>query len=551
MTDEPYARGVPVRNVLYYGDNLDVLQQHVADESVDLVYLDPPFNSNATYNVLFKTQSGHGASAQLQAFDDTWHWSPACDEQYRAMLAGSVPPRVSVTIEAMHRLLADRSDMLAYLVMMAPRMVELHRVLKSTGSMYLHCDPTASHYLKLVLDAVFGPERFLNEVVWKRATTVKGNFGQGSRKWAPNTDSLLVYAKTDGSVFNPPFKPYTDSYVEQAYRHVEPGSGRRYRLVSMIGPGGAAKGNPQYEVLGVTRYWRYSKEKMQQLIDSGLVVQSRPGAVPNHKYYLDEGKGVPVQSLWDDIPNLQAADAERLGYPTQKPIALLERIITASSNPGDVVLDPFCGCGTTVDAAQRLDRRWIGIDITYVAVDLIRKRLFHTYGPGIETAYEVHGIPTDREGAAALFAENPFDFERWAVSLVSGTPNDKQIGDRGIDGRIRFYGAGGELCTAIVSVKGGQTVPPTFARDLVGTMTQARAEMGLLVTQVPPSRGVQEVADRAGTYVHEPTGASFPRLQVLTVDRLLKGERPKMPTPLTPYIKAASRQGEQQQLFRG
>ena len=328
-------------NLFYYGDNLDVLRRHVHEESVDRVYLDPPFNSNANYNVLFAAKDGHQAAAQIQAFEDTWKWDEIAARQFAESV--EVGGRVADVLLAFERFLGT-SDMLAYLAMMAPRLSELRRALKPTGSLYLHCDPTASHYLKLLLDAVFGPEKFRNEIVWKRTTTVKGNFGQGSKLWGQATDSILFYTKTDDYTFHQPFKSYSDDYVETAYRFVEAVTGRRYRLVSMIGPGGAAKGNPSYEVMGVTRYWRYSKKKMQDLIDQGLVVQSAPGTVPNRKYYLDEGKGVPVQSLWDDIGNLQASDAERLGYPTQKPVALLERIVEASSNPGDVVLDPFCGC---------------------------------------------------------------------------------------------------------------------------------------------------------------------------------------------------------------
>ena len=307
-------------NVLYYGDNLDVLRRYVGDAAVDLVYLDPPFNSNASYNVLFSEQSGEKAAAQIKAFEDTWHWDQAAAKAYQEVVeAGG---KVSEAIQAFHQILGD-SNMLAYLAMMAPRLVELRRVLKPTGSIYLHCDPTASHYLKLLMDAVFGAMNFVNEVIWKRAHTVKGNFGQGSRMWGPNTDSLLFYRKAEQYTFQPQFKDYTEDYLRKFYRFTEPDSGRRYRLISMIGPGGAAKGNPQYEVMGITRYWRYSKEKMRELIDAGLVVQTRPGTVPVRKQYLDAGRGVAVQSLWDDIPALGPQENERLGYPTQKPEALL------------------------------------------------------------------------------------------------------------------------------------------------------------------------------------------------------------------------------------
>jgi len=349
-------------NVLYYGDNLDILRRHVADESVDLVYLDPPFNSNATYNVLFAEQHGERAASQIRAFEDTWTWDYTAEWSYRQTVeAGG---QVSKALQAFHTLLGP-SNMLAYLAMMAPRLVELRRVLKLTGSIYLHCDPTASHYLKLLMDAVFGPENYVNEITWKRAHTVKGNFGQGSKMWSRNTDTLLFYRKTDANVFHQQFNEYSEEYLRKFYRFQE-SDGRRYRLISMIGPGGSAKGNPQYEVMGVTRYWRYSRENMQQLIEDGLVVQTKPGTVPVRKQYLDQGRGVAVQSLWDDIPALGPQQTERLGYPTQKPLALLERIVSASSDEGDVVLDPFCGCGTATAAAQKLGRHWVGIDVTHL-----------------------------------------------------------------------------------------------------------------------------------------------------------------------------------------
>lgn len=530
------------KNLLYYGDNLDVLRKSIEKASVDLVYLDPPFNSNRSYNVLFKAHSGEDSQAQIEAFDDTWRWSQQTEALYLSMIGGGVPVKVSDALEAMRKLLGT-SDVLAYIVMMTARLVELHRVLKPTGSLYLHCDPTASHYLKIILDSIFGPEQFRNEVVWKRAHTVKGNAGQGSRFWAPNTDSLLFYAKGSEHTFSPQFNPYSDDYLRKHYRYSDDRG--QYRLISMIGPGGAAKGNPYYEVMGVSRYWRYSEQRMSELIADGMVVQTKPGTVPQRKQYLEDGQGVAIQSLWEDIGSLQASAAERLGYPTQKPLALLERIIAASSNEGDVVLDPFCGCGTTIDAAQKLGRKWIGIDVTYLAVDLIQKRLRRTYGDQIDKSYEVHGIPTDLEGAKALFDANPFDFERWAVSLVNGEPNQKQVGDKGVDGRIRFWATPTSMGTCLVSVKGGKAVPPTNMRDLVGTVQSQNAEMGLLITMAAPTRGVKEEADKSGSYVSELTGTSYPRVQVITVPELLAHQRPKLPESVDPYMSAKPYAGEQ------
>jgi hypothetical protein len=269
------------------------------------------------------------------------------------------------------------------------------------------------------------------------------------------------------------------------------------------------------------------------------------GGSPSLKQYLDDMGGVEVQDVWDDIFPINSQAKERLGYPTQKPLALLERIIESSSNEGDTVLDPFCGCGTTVDAAQKLGRQWIGIDITYLAVDLIDKRLRHTYGDEIESTYKVHGIPNDVQGAQALFDENPFDFERWAVSLVDGQPNEKQVGDKGIDGRIRFHSDKDKIGTVVVSVKGGKQVAPTMMRDLVGTVQDHKADMGLLIMLAKPTRGMTELADHSGTYVVPMTGTAYPKVQVVTVAELLAGNRPKMPTAILPYIKASPKAGSE------
>ncbi|QFP95215.1 DNA methylase [Streptomyces phage Dwayne] len=533
-------------NRLYYGDNLDVLRQNIADQSVDLVYLDPPFNSNRAYSVLFKEKSGGDSQAQMEAFDDTWTWTHESEQLYMELMqSNSTPNRVRDALEAMRRLLGD-NDVLAYLVMMTARLLELHRVLKPTGSLFLHCDPTASHYLKILLDAIFGAEQFRNEIIWKRATTVKGNFGQGQKALGTNTDTILFYAKSKTAKFFQIFTEYSNEYITKTYRHIEPETGRRYRLISMIGPGGAAKGNPQYEVMGVTRYWRYSRETMDKLIADGMVVQTKPGNVPSRKLYLDEGKGVAIQTNWTDIPNLQAAHAESLGYPTQKPIALLERLISLTTEPGDVVLDPFCGCGTTVDAAQKLGRRWIGIDVTTLAVDLIDARLRHTYGETIRETYEILGIPRDISGAQALFRRSPFEFERWCVMMLDGQPNEKQVGDRGIDGVIRFPidGKGGSD-RVLVSVKGGAT-NPGHVRDLVGTVESQRAAMGVFVCMNEATKGMVEAANHSGVYSHPANGQRYPKVQIMTVRDLIDGKRPKMPTALLPYFQAQRRYGEEQ-----
>ncbi len=458
------------KNELYYGDNLEVLPQRVGDETVDLIYLDPPFNSKRSYNVLFKRKSGEEPPAQIQAFDDTWTWDQGSQAAYQELVGGSAPVRVADTIEAMRRMLGE-NDVLAYLVMMTPRLLELHRVLKPTGSVYLHCDPTASHYLKLMMDSVFGPENFLNEVVW-----LYGLGGSSSRYWPRKHDTIFWYSKMpNGHYFKADQIPATSHRME-----------------------GQLKKAPDY--------WA--------------------------------------------IPTINNKAKERLGYPTQKPLELLKRIVRSSSRPGELVLDPFCGCGTTVDAAQQLGRRWIGIDITYLAVDLIDKRLRHSYGDSVASTYEIHGIPRDLEGAHALFARSPLDFERWSVSLVGGQPNAKQVGDKGSDGVIRIPtdAKGLDIARVVVSVKGGQQQSPYMVRDLIGTVGNQHAEMGLLVTMGTPTRGMVEAANHSGIWTHPANGTKYPNVQIISIPELMEGKKPNLPPAQRPYIEAAKHAVESSQL---
>ncbi len=514
-------------NVLYYGDNLDILRHSVKDESVELVYLDPPFNSNATYNVLFAAQDGTRSAAQIKAFEDTWQWDQAAAYDYQKTVEAGGP--VAQTLLAFHTLLGRPNNMLAYLAMMAPRLVELRRVLKPTGSLYLHCDPNASHYLKLLLDAVFGPEHFRSEIIWKR-TTAHSDALQGRRQHGRVHDVLLFYTKSNDWTWNPVHTPYDAAYIDSKYPYEEPGTGRRYGLWDMTGPGGAAKGNPSYEVMGVTRYWRYSRERMQELIAQGRVVQPRPGAVPRYKRYLDEMPGVPIQDMWTDIDPINSQAAERLGYPTQKPEALLERIIQASSNVGDVVLDPFCGCGTAVAVAQRLKRRWIGIDITYLAVSLMKYRLQTTFGEEIAKTYKVIGEPASVEDARALARDDPYQFQWWAVGLVSARAVEKKKGaDQGIDGRLYFHDDySGKTKQIILSVKAGKT-GPDHVRDLRGVVEREEAQIGVLITMQRPTQPMRSEAAAAGFY-GSPLHSTHPKIQVLTIAELLNGKRIDYPS---------------------
>ena len=492
--------GMAAPNILYYGDNLDVLRRHIADESVDLVYLDPPFNSNATYNVLF-AEHGEKAAAQVQAFTDTWEWNTDARQAYEEIVeAGG---KVADTMRAFRTMLGA-SDMLAYLSMMAPRLLELHRVLRDTGSLWLHCDPTASHYLKLLLDSVFGAANFVNEVIWHYNTG-----GASPRRFSRKHDVLLYYAKSDPRrVFNTVREPYREEKT-QHFTEVDE-AGRRYRIRS----------------IGDTDY----------------------------HYYLDEGR--VAHDVWD-LDTVNAFARERLGYPTQKPLALLKRVIESSSKLGDVVLDPFCGCGTTIDAAQEMDRRWIGIDITHLAIGLIKHRLADRYGPEIAKTYRVIGEPTTTDDARVLAAEDPFQFQAWALGLAGArlAGSDKKGGDKGIDGRLYFHDSpGGPTRQIIFSVKAGQIVP-TFVDALWGVIQREAAEIGVLISFNEPTAGMRARAAEAGFY--ESAWGKHPRLQLRTVSELLDGKGIEYPHVIGANVthrraaRAATAQGEQTALFGG
>jgi DNA modification methylase len=509
---------------LYFGDNLDILREHIKDESINLVYLDPPFNSKRDYNLLFRTPKGQESDAQITAFDDTWHWGEQAEKEFSELLHQSNTD-VSEMIQSLRRFLKE-SDMMAYLAMMANRLVELHRVLKPSGSLYLHCDPTASHYLKIVLDTVFEVRNFRNEIIWRRYGT-HNDVGQGSKHFGRVHDVILFCTKTDSPTWNQVFTPLDPAYVEQTYTAIEPETGRRFMTTPLTGPGGAEKGNPVFEWKGHTRAWRYSKETMERLDREGKLYYSKTGYV-RQKAYLDESKGVPVQDEWTDIPSLSGAHAERLGYPTQKPLALLERIIQSSSNEGDVILDPFCGCGTAVHAAETLKRDWIGIDITHLAISLIEKRMKDAF-PSI--IFEVHGTPKDLGGARNLAERDKYQFQWWACSLVNAQPyqGKKKGADSGIDGIIFFQDDEKGAKKIIVSVKGGESVTRTMIADLKNSVEREKAEIGLFVTLAEATKPMITEAASAGFY-ESPFMGAFPKIQILTIDDLLSGrEKPKYP----------------------
>jgi site-specific DNA-methyltransferase (adenine-specific) len=511
-------------NKLYYGDNLEVLRDYIPDQTVDLIYLDPPFNSRQDYNVLFAEKDGSRSASQITAFKDSWEWNIEAERAYEEVVERG--GRVADAMRAFRTLLGG-SDMLAYLAMMAPRLIELRRVLKESGSIYLHCDQTASHYLKLLMDSIFGPELFKTEVTWKR-TFSHGNVGTNYGKV---TDSILFYSKGPEPTWNPTFTPLSEGYVEKFYRYKN-SEGRRYRSVTLRNP--AIRPNLQYNYTalnGVTykphpNGWSWSPERMRRSDEEGILIYpKKPEGALMMKQYLDVSKGIRLQNLWDDIPPIGAQAQERLGYPTQKPEALLERILKASSNEGDVVLDPFCGCGTTVQVAQKLNRRWIGIDITHLAIGLIKTRLDDAFGPEVRTTYEVIGEPTDVRGAEQLAAENKYQFQYWALGLCGARPAEtiKKGADRGIDGRLYFHDdRSGDSKQIIFSVKGGQNIGVAEVRDLIGVLQREKAEIGVYISFAEPTKPMQKEAAEAGFYTSA-DGSKYPRLQLLTIEGLLTG----------------------------
>ncbi len=520
-------------NRLYYGDNLTVLRNEIERESVDLVYLDPPFNSQANYNVLFKSTSGEESRAQIQAFDDTWHWGDEAERAFDEAIH-SWSTEASELLRAFRAFLKE-NDMMAYLCMMAVRLLELHRVLKSTGSIYLHCDPTASHYLKLLLDAIFGVEQFRNEIIWRRADPK----GHAFTRYPSTHDVLLYYARNGDTKWNTQYRAYDEDYLESHYSSIEEGTGRAYTLSDCTNPN-KNRPNLTYEWRGITKVWRWTKDRMQRAHDEGRLVYTKSGA-PRYKRYLDEGQGTVVTSIWEDIPFVNSQAQERLGYPTQKPLALLERIIGASSNEGDIILDPFCGCGTAIHAAQKLKRQWIGIDITHLAISLIEKRLNDAF-PGIK--FDVHGTPKDVEGARALAMQDKYQFQWWAVSLVNAVPfgGKKKGADSGIDGLIYFKPEGKTTEKAIVSVKGGDNVNVAMVRDLAHVVDREKARIGVFITLADSTGPMRTEAVKAGYY--ETLYGKYPKIQILTIADLFNGKQPNIPLVDSASFKKAPKESE-------
>jgi len=544
------------KNKLFFGDNLEILRQHVVDESVDIIYLDPPFNSKADYNVLYRERDGTRSRAQLHAFEDTWHWDNKAQSTYEDVVK-SGPRKLTDLIVALQQFLGH-NDMMAYLVMMSVRLVEMHRVLKPTGSLYLHCDPTASHYIKLLLDAVFGQDQFRNEVVWRRTGT-----HNKIRRYAPIHDVIFFYTKTNKYKWGCPKRPYMVGHVNQHF--VLDTRGYRTNYYGNVLTGSGVRNGESgrawrgFNPTARGRHWAIpgvlledidedlshlgQHAKLDKLFDLGFIKIVPGHTWPIYERYLRATDGQPLTDIWayqpytngtvfgthegidEDVRWLSPQDQERLGYPTQKPEALLERIINASSEPGDLVLDPFCGCGTTISVAEKLGRRWIGIDVTHLAINLIKSRLNKTFKDNL-SEYVEGSSPRDVEGARQLACKNRYEFEYWVLGLIQAQPvKDKRKGaDGGVDGYIHFFDKDSKRPNKIVvQVKSGH-VGVAHIRDLKGVLAREKAVMGALITLEPPTKPMVHEALGAGFYNHPHVpGLRFPVIQVLTVEEILKG----------------------------
>lgn len=563
-------------NSLLYGDNLPIMRQSISSDSVDLIYLDPPFKSDLNYNVLFKADGLKPDEAQVTAFKDTWTWDEAAQGTYDEIQSARNVPLVNL-INALHAGL-QRTPMLAYLVNMAIRLVEIHRALKPTGSVYLHCDPTASHYLKMLMDAVFSPINFRSEIIWRRT----GSHNK-ARRWAPVHDVLLFYTKSNEYTWNHPRRPYMLGHVRENFTECEDGVYKTNYYGNVLTGSGTRQGesgktwrgfNPTakgrhwavpgkiWEEVGIDPTGVTQHEKLDLLLEKGFIRITEGEAWPIYERTVSPSDGPAAPDIWAfqpytegtvfgtsdgidaDVRWLSPQDAERLGYPTQKPVGILKHIIAASSKPGDLVLDPFCGCGTTIAAAQILARRWVGIDISPFAIELIRRQRLEGAFPHLRagTDYEVKGLPTTIDGAIMMAEQDRKGFEIWAVSKVDGIPNDKWGAGRGIDGRIPFRPDGKTAKFAVISVKSGKLKPDDIRSLMAVAKREATSSLGfgVLVSLNPPTSGMKADAASAGTV--EMLGNRYPLVQILTIEDILKGRRPHLPLvdPTVGYGKKAT-----------
>ncbi len=532
-------------NHLYFGDCLDVLQelhQNYPQPFIDLIYIDPPFNSKRNYNVLFESIGMQDANAQKQAFADTWSNVSYMDELH--MLADLDKDLYDV-LQVFDKTKSISNGAVAYLTTMAHRLWYMHKLLKDTGSFYLHCDPTMSHYLKLLCDMLFGEDNFRNEIIWQR-TSARSD----SKKWNHIHDTILLYTKSDKYTWNKQYIAYDEAYTEKFYRFVEPETGRRYASDNLTAAGTreGSSGNTWrgINVKGKGLHWKYTTEKLDVLDKEGRIIwPQKEGGVPRFKRYLDEMKGLAIQSIVDDIPPLSASSAEKLGYPTQKPEALLERIVSASSNEGDVVADFFCGCGTSISVAQRLNRKWLGADISHLAVRLILKRLIDTYGEGVKDNVKLHGFPKDVASAKMLAQDTEngrFGFQEWVIEvLLHGVVNIKKVADGGFDGYLTYQTDKTKEFVLIETKSGGVNVKNI--REFVQVIDKQKAAAGIFVCFADTvTKEMLKEAKAAGHIKLGTMDTGLDKIQIITVDDLLNGKQPNLPNISSTFKKAQKKE---------
>lgn len=482
-------------NTLYYGDNLYILKDNIPSDYVDLIYLDPPFNSKADYNILFKEPSGKPSEAQITAFEDTWHWGEETERTFQEIV-DTAPADVVEMMNSFRNSVGEKNDVMAYLTMMCIRLIELKRVLKDTGLIYLHCDPTASHYLKILLDVIFGKKNFRNEIVW-------GYSGGGIPKndFPRKHDIIFRYSKTDKYFYKPIYRPYTEGTIER---------GRT-----------AVKGDKPLNVEGTPiPDWWFSNLECDHC-GQKLSINLKRIASPT--------------------------DPEKMGYPTQKPVDLLQRIIESSSKEGKIVLDPFCGCGTTIIASQLLKREWVGIDITHLAINLIKRRIKDMFNLEPKKDYKVIGEPEDLSGAIELSSQNRYQFQWWALSLIDARPyGDKKKGaDTGIDGFLFIQDEKGKVQKIIVQVKSGKTSVKDI-RDLGHVMDREKAVIGIFITLESPTEPMRKEAVIKGFYKSITWPKGYPRIQIVTIEDLLLGKKPDIPPTHTIFKEAEASHDDKQ-----
>lgn len=524
-------------NHLYFGDCLDVLRdlkENYPQPFIDLIYIDPPFNSKRNYNVLFESMDMKDANAQKQAFADTWTNVAYMDELH--MLAEMHKDLYDV-LTAFSKAKSISDSAVAYLTTMALRILYMHKLLKDTGSFYLHCDPTMSAYLKLVCDMIFEEKNFKSDITWQRTGA-----HSDSKNFANNADSILYYTKSLKYNFSTQYQPYKSEYLKRYKYNDTKGNFLDRDLTA----GGLSGGGYEYEWKGITKVWRCPVETMKRYEIEDKIYYTKNGT-PRLKQYLSEMEGVPCTSVWTDISPINSQSQERLGYPTQKPETLMERIIKASSNEGDVVADFFCGCGTTIAVAQKLNRKWLGADISHLAIRLIVKRLVDSYGEGVKHNIKIHGFPADVASARELAEKTDKGrilFQEWVIEvLLNGVVNEKKVADGGFDGYLTYQTQAGKEFV-LIEIKSGK-VNVTNIREFVQVIDKQNANAGIFVCfESTVTKEMLKEAKHAGHIKIGNVEFGQDKIQIITIEQLMSNHYPNLPNVSSTFKKAQRKESK-------